>query len=130
MLYSNTRLGSLFQDLNASTFRKGALALTAAAAMFAGTSALSVFPASAQEVLSDAQCTSVKGATIVTLRDFRGKISAEFAESLGEFSKTCDLKTKFNRVPGVDDNAWDAFRVRMHMIRSSQASTPAALAQK
>lgn len=39
MLYSVPRLGSLFPDLHVSTFRKTALGLTAAAAMFAGTAA-------------------------------------------------------------------------------------------
>jgi hypothetical protein len=95
---------------------------------FVGASALA-FPAAAQEVLSDAQCRIAKGAVIRTLEEFRGKMSAEFATSLGTFAKTCSLDTTFNRVPGQDDRAWDTFRVRINVIRTSAAAPTNTLAK-
>jgi hypothetical protein len=111
------------------SFRRNRVALTTAAAI-AGASVLGAFSASAQEALTDAQCMSAKGAVIATLRDYRGKMSAPLAESLGEFAKTCDLKTKFNRVPGQDDVPWDVFRLQITNIRLSANAAPAALTQR
>jgi hypothetical protein len=106
----------------------GGRAAAFATAAVVGASAFA-FPAAAQEVLSDVQCRSAKGAVIQTLDEFTGKMSAPFARSLGEFAKTCDLGTTFNRVPGQDDKAWDTFRVRINVIRTSAATAPSALAK-
>jgi hypothetical protein len=108
-----------------STVRGAALAMGVGAS-----SLLAAFPAAADETLTDAQCQSARGAIITTLREYRGKMSAPLAESLGEFAKSCDLKTKFNRVPGQDDVPWDVFRARITNIRISANSAPAPLAQK
>jgi hypothetical protein len=107
----------------------GSRAAALATAAVVGASAFA-FPAAAQEVLSDAQCVSAKGAVIATLREFRGKMSAPLAESLGQFAKTCDLKTNFERVPGQDDGAWDTFRLRITNIRISAAGAPDTLARR
>jgi len=113
-----------------SPFRSfGSRAAALATAVAVGASALA-FPAAAEDVLSDAQCMSAKGAVIATLREFRGKMSAPLAESMGEFAKTCDLKTKFNRVPGQDDKAWDTLRLRITNIQISSVSMPDTLARK
>lgn len=60
MLYSLLRLGSLTRDLNASTFRKTALGLTAAAAMI-GLGAVGFSPrASAQEITLNTDCNKYR----------------------------------------------------------------------
>ena len=116
-------------SLSPANFRRAAFGITTAAAI--GLSAFVPGSVVAQEVaaLNDTQCRLAKGATIRTLEEFTGQMSAPFALSLGTFAKTCDLKTKFERVPGQDDKAWDTFRVRMHVIRTSQAPAAATLAQ-
>jgi long-subunit fatty acid transport protein len=121
------------------SFRQTALALTAGAIL----AATAAFPAAAQQaaapssqqastsrILTEPQCRSAKGATLRTLEEFTGKMSASLAQSLGRFSASCDLSTKFDLVPGQDDKAWDTFRVRLNYIRTSNASVPATLAQK
>jgi hypothetical protein len=120
-------------------FRQTALALTTGAIL----AATAAFPAAAQQAAAPSsqqastsqflvgeKCRSAKAATIITLEEYTGKMSAPFAQSLGRFSATCDLTTKFDTVPGVDDKAWDAFRVRLSLIRTSAASVPGVLAQK
>ena len=104
-------------------------AATLGAVALIGASAMGAFPAAAAEVLNDAQCRTAIGATIRTLEEFTGKMSAPFAQSLGAFAKTCDLGTTFNRVPGQDDKAWDTFRVRLNVIRTSAATRPNTLAK-
>jgi hypothetical protein len=139
MLQSRLRLGPLSLDLNASTFHKTALGLTAAAAIstFAmgadrataqDTAALKTSPPTAARLLTTAQCQETRGAIIRTLREFKGKMSAPMARSLGTLSDSCDLATKIDTVPGVDDKAWDVFIVRLNVIRTS-AATPATLTQ-
>jgi hypothetical protein len=108
-----------------STVRGAALAMGVGAS-----SLLAAFPAAADETLTEAQCRLAKGATIRTLEEYTGKISAPLAESLGEFAKSCDLKTKFNRVPGQDDVPWDVFRARITNIRISAIGAPPALARR
>jgi hypothetical protein len=108
-----------------STVRGAALAMGVGAS-----SLLAAFPAAADETLTDAQCRNAKAATIRTLEEFTGKMSAPMAQSLGRFSATCDLKTKFDMVPGLDEKVWDTFRVRLNLIRTSRAQAPGALAQQ
>jgi hypothetical protein len=102
MLYSDTRLGSLFQDLNASTFRKGALALTAAAAMFAGTSA------HAGDFTSE-QCKIISHISVDAAKAIGPeKLSKEFKTSWRGFlgaNLTCD-GPKDIFTPTVDDIAF------------------------
>src|SRR4051794_35214365 len=100
------------------SFRQTALALTtgailAAAAAFPAAAQQAAAPSSQQaspsQFLVGEKCRSAKGATLRTLEEFTGKMSAPFAQSLGRFSASCDLTTKFDRVPGQDDKAWDTF---------------------
>ena len=130
MLYLRSRLGSLVQELRTSTFRKGAIALTAAAAMAAG-GALVSFPAAAQEtVLGDAQCRTARAVAIAVLEKYSGKISEPLANSFAAFNKSCDLKTKFERVPGTpDDDAFGEFRVKIIAIRTADVGKSVALAR-
>jgi hypothetical protein len=121
------------------SFRQTALALTTGAIL----AATAAFPAAAQKAAAPSsqqastsqfligdKCRGAKAATIITLEEYAGKMSAPFAQSLGRFSASCDLTTKFDRVPGQDDKAWDAFRVRLNIIRTSAAPAATSLAQK
>jgi hypothetical protein len=130
MLQSALRLGSLFSDLHASTFRKSTFGLTIAAAL----AAMATFPVAAQQTelpqtLTGAQCKTAIGVTIATMRKFKGKLSVPLLTSFREFMKDCDLKTKFDRVPGTaDDDAWAEFRVMLTAIRSANRGKPASVA--
>lgn len=112
MLQRVMRPCSLLGIVKAYSFHIAFAGLTAVYALNSA-----VAPAMAQDGLNPSQCREAKGATIRTLEEFTGKMSGSLAESLSEFAKSCSLQTKFNRVPGQDDQAWDVFRVRINLIR-------------
>ncbi|WP_375414126.1 hypothetical protein [uncultured Bradyrhizobium sp.] len=130
MLQSLLRLGSQNSDLDSWNFRTTALGVTAGGAMLA----LAAFPAAAQQAalpqaLTGPQCKTAIGVTIATMQKFKGKLSVPLLTSFREFMKDCDLKTKFDRVPGTaDDEAWGEFRVMLTAIRTADRGKPGTLA--
>lgn len=102
MLYSGLRLGSLPQDLRPSSFRKTALALTAAA--FAAGASLATYPASAQQVSSNEyrgspECAQFFGTSRVTSCEFnllhqRGLDADKRAAAAEKSIQTTEASTK------------------------------------
>ena|SRR5688572_18801982 len=85
----------------------------------------------AATVLPDAQCRTARAISSEILQRYTGRMSAELARGFGEFGRTCDLATRFERVPGTaDDSAWGEFRVRIIALRMSAANGPSTFAQK
>lgn len=120
--------------LHTNSFRKGAIALTAAAAMFAGTAMLGSSSASAQQQasapFSEKQCSDAIAIATSVIERHKGKISNELIDSFIKFGKSqCDLKTNFVRIEGTDDDkAFGEFRTLLIALRTASISRPQALA--
>ena len=107
-----------------SSFRKTAIALTTGAVL----AAAAAFPAAAQQALNDSQCRDARAVALATMKKFH--ISPSLAEGFVSFSKSCDLGTKFDMVPGTsDEKAFGEFRLKMTVIKMSNAK-PGELAQR
>jgi hypothetical protein len=101
---------------------------TAFAAAFLGASLLPMFSASAQEVLAGNKCYDAKAVAMATMQQ---NVSAAFRRSLAQFGLSCDLKTKFDTIPGTaDDKVWQDFIVKINAIKLSRTNKPADLAAR
>jgi len=107
MLYLHPRLGSLSRDLNLSSFRTGAIALTAAAAMFAGTSAY------AGDFTQD-ECRLISSVGTGTARAIGPeKLSQEFKSSFRSFlgpNLTCDGPKDILTPTGIDIDTFNTIK--------------------
>jgi hypothetical protein len=82
--------------------------------------AATAFPAAAQQALSPAQCRDAISISTQIMTRYRGKISADLAQSFGKFGDSkCDLQTAFTRKEGTaDEQAFGEFRVKLIALRT------------
>lgn len=111
--------------LKPATYHRNSLIAAAAAIVTAST------PVSAQNVLTPQQCEKAISISTGILTKYRGKISADLAQSFGRFRDSkCDLKTEFTRVKGTsDEEAFGEFRVLLIALKTADAGRLAQPAQ-
>jgi hypothetical protein len=116
--------------LNASTFRKTAIGLTAAAIIGMG-----AIPASAQQQASapftEKQCSDATSIALGLVRQNQKIISKELIESFVQFGKSkCDLNTDWKLMNKTDEDIFGQFRVLLVAMRTAQNNKPAVLAKQ